>query len=395
MARLWLTQVNALLVKNLLTAKRSPLFPLIVLLFPPLLSAILVSFHANHNSSADSSAVTRPSPTPISQLHFNCNTTGKCPVLFYAPNDAYHTSIMARLASMTGMKVGESMTGFATYDDMSVAFFENAGELTSPDLYFAAIAWTSEDVVPGAKFPNVTAYNVWEDSGPPVEYQEGMGHILKRNRNENPEFAKNIGLQIALESAAVSVISELSRGGAPISAMMDVSIDWLNVGPKTGKPEPVTPNFESTDWSSRTRNEAYNAPLTFFIPLYPIVLFCYTLYSVCREKQDDHLVSMKMMGLHESSFWVSSAVIPLVLNFFSTMASALILILAGGFVGWPLLQSIDVPSMWLLQFSFGCSMIATALFLSSIVMKTSSAYGTVVVYFIIHCAVPAPVFGEG
>ncbi|KAI8806610.1 hypothetical protein BJ742DRAFT_360136 [Cladochytrium replicatum] len=392
MARLWLNQVKALLVKNVLTMIRSPIFPLTVLLFPPLFSAILVSVHANQKPSRTATSPLTPGQSaPVSQLHFGCDTTGKCPVLYFAPNDAYHTSVMTPLASMARMKVGELITGFATYNDMSAAFFENAGDLTSPDTYFAAIAWTSEDIASGATFPNVTAYNVWE-AGPPTEFEEGTRPILKRNREENPEFAENIGLQIALESAAVSVISELSRGGAPISTMMDVSMDWLNVGPRTPEPEAGVPSSGSTDWYTPYRNEAYNVPLTFFIPLYPIVLFAYTLYSICREKQSDHLSSMKMMGRQQSAFWVSATTIPLILNFFSTMASALILTLAGGFAGWPLLQSVDLPSMWLLQFSFGCAMIGTALLLSSVVTKTSYAYSTIVFYFLMHCAVPSPVF---
>ncbi|KAI8803057.1 hypothetical protein BJ742DRAFT_509074 [Cladochytrium replicatum] len=413
--RFWGRQFRALLTKHFLTSLRSPVFPVIVLLLPAVISAALIIIfyavgppaldRAAGNSNAPSSSLIQPFKITLKCSEpRSIGEPSQCPMVYYAPNDAYHTAIMTRMATMTGLRMNDHIRGFDSHDAMAAAFIDTIETVQLTSSYFAGVAWTTLPAAASSLFPNVTAYNVWEAK--PLE-RGGRGMFTYDNLVRNLQGStwggsgtlesiktQHIGLQIAIESATTSVLTEKVTGKGAGTNLMEVNWNWLNPAEVPNNDEVYLVDRQQS--SKEYLLSSFNGGLGAVMPMFPLPLFAYTLHSISSEKQAGLLGPIKRMGLYESAYWMAALVIPMIMNIFGALSSALILTIGGGKNGvqWPVLSSIDLPTMLLLQFSHGCAFIGTAMFWSSMVSRTILVGLLVTIYAAFHLVLPMFLFGS-
>ncbi|KAL7754040.1 hypothetical protein RI367_000019 [Sorochytrium milnesiophthora] len=162
--QLWVMQWSALVRKHLLVLVRSPFLLLLTVLGPACMILVASSVASSLKSSFSQPFDITTDPTIPVELKLNvCTTSPHCrPAYYYAPNDAYHASVIDAFALHTGLTVGSSLSdgdivGFDSHDDMIDAYYRDAKWLKSrPSAQTIAFTTFNGTDVPISSFADAT-----------------------------------------------------------------------------------------------------------------------------------------------------------------------------------------------------------------------------------------------
>ncbi|KAL7745902.1 hypothetical protein RI367_008789, partial [Sorochytrium milnesiophthora] len=162
--QLWSMQWSALVRKHLLVLVRSPFLLLLTLLGPACMILVASAVASSLKSSFSQPFDITTDPTIPVELKLNvCTTSPHCrPAYYYAPNDAYHASVIDAFALHTGLTVGSSLSdgdivGFASHDEMIDAYYRDAKWLKSrPSAQTIAFTTFNDTDVPISSFADAT-----------------------------------------------------------------------------------------------------------------------------------------------------------------------------------------------------------------------------------------------
>ncbi|KAI9221866.1 hypothetical protein BC828DRAFT_397155 [Blastocladiella britannica] len=123
MARL-LTQTSALLRKNALVFKRSPLQLALVVLAPLVCLVFALLFDKATRTAPDAPTpdISVIDPVPLALTVPPCPAGSNCaqtPRIYYAPNDPYHAAVMDDLAANLGLRKGVDVVPLGSYQELS------------------------------------------------------------------------------------------------------------------------------------------------------------------------------------------------------------------------------------------------------------------------------------
>ncbi|KAJ3129916.1 hypothetical protein HK098_007670 [Nowakowskiella sp. JEL0407] len=360
----WFSQIYALIYKYLLESIHTPFSSLFIILSPAFIVLIIsIAFQSISTSQSSSIASLFSHSYNLSRLTADCTQEICSSLIYYTPNDEFHSGIMKRLTQMNGLSE-KRVRGFPTPEEMSKTILINSRSIIrqSP---FVGISWTSTNTtnVSLAKI----SYNIWADlrfadsNETPLDFSLGPHHDIpliftsqtRKNSAKKYTFKPNpLSFQIAIESAIISYVSNpLNLDSA--GTVYDVQWDWLNF--KNGTADSPIPD----------ESQLYMRLIP-LMTLGSIPLLIFSVSFLCREKQYGGLIALHRMGLYESSLLISVATVLFIFNALSAVVFSASMKIVGMFVSWPIFTAIDLSVYFVVQFCFGCFLIGCGMLISSV-----------------------------
>ncbi|KAI8810847.1 hypothetical protein BJ742DRAFT_769685 [Cladochytrium replicatum] len=384
----FLPQILALLVK--LLARPNSISLLVLAVVAPTITFIISVLI--HSSIGDDAQLARRQAKMQSlfagptNLTLNDNT-----VVYYAPNDTYHSTVMDRLYQITGAKV----TAFPSATDMSRAIMDRLPGLIKSD--FGAVAFTGTEKNP--------TFNIWADLRV-SQFPDTMNLDRGPWRARIPMLREAVwtsipylyttpaALQLAVESAIISVTTGSN------SKLMDVRIDWLlpangsnasyvaddsfGPGKRAVDGTPLPPSgFDRTRSSEIYDISVFGLRVLSAIGFIP--LFAVGLYGGVSEAGGGLLLTLRRMGLHEASYLLSNMVFLLILDVIASALLSIAFAVVQAVGAWSFLGSVHWTIILVQSLLYGAAMAAYGL-LCAVSVDTGG-------YFVANSIVGVGVFG--
>ncbi|KAL7753206.1 hypothetical protein RI367_000981 [Sorochytrium milnesiophthora] len=324
--QLWAMQWSALVRKHLLVLVRSPFLLLLTLLGPACMILVASAVASSLKSSFSQPFDITTDPTIPVELKLNvCTTSPHCrPAYYYAPNDAYHASVIDAFALHTGLTVGSSLSdsdivGFASHDDMIDAYYRDAKWLKSrPSAQTIAFTTFNDTDVPISSFADatermqhlkLTTYSIGAlqvksmDSGLPYPF----GLWVRNSAATKVAMDKAI---IAVRRAQTQNNTSLQNGRLVLSAsdIPDLAIS-LAVFPHLQDSTAFDPEAldGGTGERDKARSRAGEMATTSLMALGFCPLLLLINQVVGQDKHQAHLGVLRKLSLFESAYWASLA----------------------------------------------------------------------------------------
>ncbi|KAL7752350.1 hypothetical protein RI367_002396 [Sorochytrium milnesiophthora] len=324
--QLWAMQWSALVRKHLLVLVRSPILLILSLLGPACMILVASAVTSSLKSSFSQPFDITTDPTIPVELKLNvCITSPHCrPAYYYAPNDAYHASVIDAFALHTGLTVGSSLSdgdivGFDSHDEMIDAYYRDAKWLKSrPSAQTIAFTTFNDTDVPISSFADatermqhlkLTTYSIGAlqsnsfDGGLPYPF-------ALWSRNSAATKAAMDKAIIAVRRAQAQNHTSLQNGRLVLSAsdIPDLAIS-LAVFPHLQ--DSTAFDTEALDEGTRRRDKARSAAGEMATTSLMALGFCPLLLLinqvVGQDKHQAHLGVLRKLSLFESAYWASLA----------------------------------------------------------------------------------------
>ncbi|KAL7746921.1 hypothetical protein RI367_007741 [Sorochytrium milnesiophthora] len=331
--RLWLTQFSALVRKHALVLIRSPVLLTLALLGPAL--AILVAGAVSKSLTSSIATMLLPDVSDPSQpfsLKVNvCANSPYCrPAYYYAPNDAYHASVMDAFALATTL-TGDAasiadgdIVGFASHDEMIDAFYRDSKQLARrPAALTVAFTTFLGGGTPVSSFADATARLAALNT---TTYS--LGYAVPTDIGMDPSVPYSYDVQagtaaatkVTLDAAIIAVrraqVNGRTAGANGRLALTpadipDISVNVaafprvLSFGEKAKSDATPTTQDQVKDLVRKT---AGNIVTTSFMTTY--LTDSLRKQVAAQDKHNAHLGVLRKLSLFESAYWASlSAVI--------------------------------------------------------------------------------------
>ncbi|KAL7749611.1 hypothetical protein RI367_004837 [Sorochytrium milnesiophthora] len=324
--QLWVMQWSALVRKHLLVLVRSPFLLLLTVLGPACMilaaSAVASSLKSSFSQPFD---ITTDPTIPVALKLNVCTTSPHCrPAYYYAPNDAYHASVIDAFALHTGLTVGSSLSdgdivGFASHDEMIDAYYRDAKWLKShPSAQTIAFTTFNDTDAPISSFADatermqhlkLTTYSIGAlqvksmDSGLPYPF----GLWVRNSAATKTAMDKAI---IAVRRAQTQNHTSMQNGRLVLSAsdIPDLAIS-LAVFPHLHDSKAFDPEAldGGTGERDKARSRAGETATTSLMALGFCPLLLLINQVVGQDKHQAHLGVLRKLSLFESAYWASLA----------------------------------------------------------------------------------------
>ncbi|KAL7747488.1 hypothetical protein RI367_007080 [Sorochytrium milnesiophthora] len=347
------------------------------------------------SSTNTSAAITAEQGVALAAVRLApCADSSTCrPAIYYAPNDAYHATVMDTFAAITGLTTGSDISGFAAANDMHTAFYSDRSMLSRRPraltyeahstmalmVVHADMAWASRvtfNTFVGANVPLPTsaasaaqAMNALNTTA----YTIGSSDTLRLSRDTTLPSSYGIdsstllATKAALDTAIIAV-RRSQQQGAPVANVLP-TIN-LRVAPF---PSVTAGSNGAVDPASLGHSQTNPNVLTTLLLILGAFPMLFTIVQVAGEdKQYGVLGVLRRMALLESAYWTSYLILMLIL---STCASILCVIAAAAIgSAYPAFGNVNLLLLFFLQLLYFMSSTAMGLLAPAIFSRAHAVF---------------------
>ncbi|KAL7748165.1 hypothetical protein RI367_006522 [Sorochytrium milnesiophthora] len=347
------------------------------------------------SSTNTSAAITAEQGVALAAVRLApCADSSTCrPAIYYAPSDAYHTTVMKTFAAITGLTTGSDISGFAAANDMQTAFYSDRSMLSRrPRALTYEAHSTMALMVVHADMPCASrvTFNTFVGANVPLPtsaasaaqamnalnttaYTIGSSDTLRLSRDTTLPSSYGIdsstllATKAALDTAIIAV-RRSQQQGAPVADVLP-TIN-LRVAPF---PSVAAGSNGAVDPASLGHSQTNPNVLTTLLLILGAFPMLFTIVQVAGEdKQYGVLGVLWRMALLESAYWTSYLILMLIL---STCASILCVIAAAAIgSAYPAFGNVNLLLLFFLQLLYFMSSTAMGLLAPAIFSRAHAVF---------------------
>ena len=377
----WLYQVVALWQKSLWVLRQSPLLALTFLIFPALFVLILYAVsYLVRGLSYPSSVSHDPFYTTVAQCVTldvygqQSSASVPCTSLTYAPQNAITQDIIQRTLAGTALGLGD-VRGYPTGSALQLAWTRSVG---SQDL---AVIFNTQSMTGAPLTPFQWSYTLWYNSSAPnADWRVMSVQFALEQAIANTIITDVVAQYPPTPNTIITdVVAQYPPTPSTSPRLLNRSLANASTSPplRAVPPSSLSPSSLSFSYlpqllpqNTGVQVVQYNDLASTYIGSGLIatavtILTLLVVHAITTEKQAKLLAMMRMNGLHDSAYWISSLLFYAVI----AAAAALLTTLIGLACGLQVYVYGSFMVHWVTLWLFTVAMMAFGLFIASLVSR--------------------------
>ncbi|KAI9136115.1 hypothetical protein BKA69DRAFT_1042814 [Paraphysoderma sedebokerense] len=382
--KLFIFQFEALVRKHFQCLLKTPIF-LLLSVFGPGLAIIAASLTYNSLYSSllssllgteDVSSLPQKLSIPSCSNGFYCSS-----IIYYSPDDPYHSEIMKNVASATGLRFATEVKGFADEESMIAQFYANNAKLQRQAKAWSVVFTSFKNQTTPKTFAeaaailsttNTTSYTILDGVTTGFSFRSFGSDIP--NSYALPR-AHTIALQVEIDSAITAVrkamVTSPTSPNVPKSKFTAKVATFSAAGNDTAKSYYSMAGGDDAIESIARTSAALPTSVLMTAGFLPLILLVILLLA--NEKHGGLLSPLRKLAMLESAYWASVYTIILALT---TVSATLSVILSRAVVNdFFMIRNTDTAVLFLIQWLYGQSLCA---FASIFVAGSSVQYASMI-----------------